>query len=113
MTPDKRTVLESYLRDGETHIVIDATQPGVCVPRERENDPQLILKISYRYEGRDLVIDTFGISCTLSFNHSSFYVRIPWAALFLVGRGDRFASWPRPEAPPLITKRRGTLGLVN
>lgn len=113
--PDKRAVVEAYAAKGETMLAVDARQPGVVVPAQLQNDHQLLLKISHRYEGRDLVIDAFGVSITLSFSGVDFYCRIPWRAVVVAHcrvTGE-IMGWEAPGDPPTITKRRGTLGLVN
>jgi hypothetical protein len=54
----------------------------------------------------DLTIDEAGISCTLSFNRSPFWCRIPWHAIYaLVGEDGRGGVWPE-DVPPEIQQQK-------
>ena len=110
---DKREAVEAALRLGEARIIVDSRQPGVVVPGHlRQQD--LVLKLSHRYEGHDLETAERGITCTLSFDRRPFYVVVPWAALYAVRGADEVVTvWPIPDEPPVLTKRRGGLGLVS
>ena len=109
----KQEFVEDCLTQGVTHIVLDARQPGVVVPENLRRE-DLQLKISYRFNPPDLEVNERGISCTLSFNRVWHAVFVPWAALWAaVGNGISGTMWERPAEPPVLTKRRGGLGLVS
>lgn len=109
---DKRETINAFLNEGVTGICLDARQPGVVVP-DLYRQEALVLNISYKYDPPDLVVDDFGISVTLSFSGKRSWVRVPWAALYAARSATKFEAWDLPEAPPAVTKRRGTLGLVK
>lgn len=109
----KRQVVEEALKLGEVRVILDARQPGVVVP-EHLRTAELVLKISYRYDPPDLEVSERGFSCTLSFDRRLSAVVVPWAALYAVrGRDGVVHAWPVPDEPPVLTKRRGGLGLVQ
>lgn len=113
MNGEKRAAVDAYLTQGEARIIVDARQPGVIVP-EHLRRQDLVLKISHRYSPPDLDTSERGITCTLSFDRRSFYVTIPWLALYAVqGADGTVTAWPIPDEPPALTKRRGGLGLVS
>lgn len=110
---DKRETITRAVEQGETHIVLDAHQPGVDVPDHLRSD-SLTLKISKRYEFKDLTIDDWGVSQTLSFSGVSYYVRIPWHALYAAQSKEKQCwVWQVPPEPPKFAKRRGILGVVQ
>jgi hypothetical protein len=70
---------------------------------------QLILQVGRRMAIPipDLTIDDEGISCTLSFNRSPFWCRIPWSAIYaLIGEGGRGGVWPE-DVPPELQQQHG------
>lgn len=111
--PDKRRTLDAYLMHGETHVLVDARQPGVSVPDNYRGNSNLILKISYRY-GTPLEVSDWGIRITLSFDRHPFPVQLPWSAIYAAHAltGD-VEAWPTPQEPPVIERRRGILGVVH
>lgn len=79
---EKRSILEDFLEHGPAMIHLDARQPGVRVPPWLQDDLQLRLKVSPRFDPPDLQIDAWGIRQTLSFQGRRFPVAVPWNAVF-------------------------------
>lgn len=111
----KREAVEECLKHGVTRIVLDARQPGVVVPDSLRRQ-ELHLNVSYSYHPPDLDVSERGIGCTLSFDRVHHAVFVPWHALYMVvalKRPEAGMAWPLPDEPPVLTKRRGGLGLVS
>jgi hypothetical protein len=67
------------------------------VPGWLKRQPQLVLQIGLNMAVRipDLDVGEQAICCTLSFNRSPFFCRVPWEAVFgLVGEDGRGRIWP-------------------
>lgn len=113
---DQRDVFEAFLAVGETFVTLDAMQPGVDVP-EHLRSTTLTLKFSPRYKPHDLDVTTVAVSQTLSFKGRFYTVTVPWAAvtrIAVTGDGSTYvAEWPEPPPAPVLTKRRGFLGVVQ
>ncbi len=89
-------------------IHLDPRRPDVLVPRGFMGQPQLVLQVGLNMAIPipDLKIDEVGISCTLSFNRSPFWCRIPWTAIYaLVGEDGRGGVWP-DDVPPEIQQQK-------
>jgi len=109
----KLEFMTALLAKGETHVLLDARQPGVDVPGEFAAQSELVLKFSYRYEAVHLQLNDWGIRADLRFGKRTHAVAVPWAAVFMIGRGMEGRSWDRPAEPPVAVKRAGGLRLVN
>lgn len=110
----KRETLVAYLMNGETYVLVDASQPGVNVPGEQVGNENLILKFSYKYRPADLELSGWGITQTLHFPSGFHSVRVPWSAVYAARAvtGD-VEAWPKPPPAPELVKRRGHLGVVH
>ncbi len=89
-------------------IHLDPRRPDVLVPRGFMGQPQLVLQVGLNMAIPipDLRIEDFGISCTLSFNRSPFWCRIPWSAVYaLVGEDGRGGVWA-DDVPPEIQQQK-------
>jgi hypothetical protein len=89
-------------------IHLDPRRPDVLVPKGFMGQPQLVLQVGLNMAIPipDLQIDETGISCTLSFNRSPFWCRIPWPAVYaLVGEDGRGGVWP-DDVPPEIQQQK-------
>lgn len=85
-------------------IHLDPRRAEVVVPRSFLKQPQLVLQVGLNMAIaiHDLHVDDESISCTLSFNRSPFWCRIPWTAVYaLVGEDGRGGVWPE-DVPPEI-----------
>ncbi len=112
MNAEKKATLTEYLARGLTKVIIDSRQQGVDVPDAQRNS-HLALHLSHRFADPVHVTD-WGVRCVLSFNGVNAPVAFPWHCLFImIGQGEHAAQWDRPTEPPVLTKRRGILGLVN
>ena len=86
--PPKKEVALALLEESSMFIHLDPRRPDVLVPKGFMGQPQLVLQVGLNMAIPipDLKVDDHGISCTLSFNRSAFWCRIPWSAIYaLVG----------------------------
>lgn len=110
--PPKREVLDTFLVNGSARIFLDPRRDGVVVPAWYTKQPELILRVGYAINPpiTDLVVSDDAVSCTLSFNRSPFWCKMPWSAVFAVVSDvdSRGVVWPDdvplesqvPKAPP-------------
>lgn len=92
-------VLRACLRrSAEVVVYLDPRRAGVQVPDACRNQYRLVLLLGLNLANpiRDLVIDTQGFACTLSFNGTLHSVVVPWAAVYaVIGVVDGQGSvWP-------------------
>ena|SRR3989338_7509069 len=73
------------LEKGIVTILLDATRPGVQVPKGYAQNPILVLNFSYRYNLPDFAFDEEGVSATLAFDEGYFYCLVPWTAVYRIG----------------------------
>jgi hypothetical protein len=89
-------------------IHLDPRRPDVVVPKWFTGQPQLVLQVGLNMAIPipDLKVDEEGISCTLSFNRSPFWCRIPWSAVYaLVGEDGRGGVWA-DDVPPEVQQQK-------
>jgi Stringent starvation protein B len=106
--PPKKEVALALLEESSMFIHLDPRRPDVLVPRTFMGQPQLVLQVGLNMAIPipDLKIDDGGLSCTLSFNRSPFWCRIPWTAIYaLVGEDGRGGVWP-DDVPPEIQQQK-------
>ncbi len=110
--PPKKEVALHLLEASESVFVhLDPRQNGVLVPKWFTNQPQLVLQIGLNMPLPipDLRVEDTGISCTLSFNRSPFWCRLPWSAVFaLVGQDRRGMVWPDDVPPEIAHQIQGS-----
>lgn len=102
--PGKKDVALVLLEGPSLFIHLDPRKPGVSVPPWFKKQPQLVLQVGLNMAIPipDLRVDDDGVSCTLSFNRSPFFCKMPWSAVFaLVGEDGRAMVWPA-EVPPEV-----------
>jgi stringent starvation protein B len=95
--PPKKHVALALLEHSSVFIHLDPRNERVHVPAWFKRQAQLVLQIGLNMPIPipDLNLDDEGISCTLSFNRSPHYCRLPWASVFaLVGEDGRGMVWP-------------------
>jgi len=93
----KREFAIALLEESSVFIHLDPRRDGVVVPGWLKRQPQLVLQVGLNMAVRipDLDIGEDAICCTLSFNRSAFFCRLPWQAVFgLVGDDGRGRIWP-------------------
>ncbi len=89
-------------------IHLDPRRPDVLVPKWFTGQPQLVLQVGLNMAIPipDLKVDDDGISCTLSFNRSPFWCKIPWTAVYaLISEDGRAGVWP-DDVPPEIQQQK-------
>lgn len=96
--PPKQEVALALLRTvSSVYIHLDPRPSDVAVPSWFKKQPQLVLQIGLNMAVPipDLDIGKDAISCTLSFNRTPEFCRIPYSAIFgLVGEDGRGMIWP-------------------
>jgi len=95
--PPKKEVALALLEGPSLFVHLDPRADGVVVPKWLRSQAQLVLQIGMNMAVPipDLRIEDEGISCTLSFNRSPFWCRLPWSAVYaLVGEDGRGMVWP-------------------
>ena len=106
--PPKKDVALALLQQSSMYIHLDPRRPDVVVPKYFMGQPQLILQVGLNMviPIPDLKIEDDGITCTLSFNRSPFWCRIPWSAVYaLVGEDGRGGVWAS-DVPPEIQQQK-------
>lgn len=111
---EKRAVLEDFLTHGPAMLHLDARLPGVRVPPWLNDDLQLRLRVSPRFDPPDLLVDEWGVRQTLSFQGRRFPVAIPWRAIYgLSDSRDELRLFPRSMPFELIEAVAATQGLTR
>ncbi len=93
----KREFAIALLQESSVFVHLDPRREGVIVPSWLKRQPQLVLQVGLNMAVRipDLDIGEQAVCCTLSFNRSPFFCRVPWSAVFgLVGEDGRGRIWP-------------------
>lgn len=93
----KREFAIALLQESSVFVHLDPRREGVIVPGWLKKQPQLVLQVGLNLAVRipDLDIGEQAICCTLSFNRSPFFCRVPWTSIFgLVGEDGRGRIWP-------------------
>lgn len=102
--PTKKDVTLALLQGPSVFIHLDPRKPGVVVPAWFKSQPQLVLQVGLNMPVPipDLDVSDEGISCTLSFNRSPHWCKLPWSAIYaLVGEDGRAMLWP-DDIPPEV-----------
>jgi stringent starvation protein B len=95
--PPKKEVALALLEGSSLFVHLDPRRPGVLVPKGFTGQHQLVLQVGLNMAIPipDLKVDDIGVSCTLSFNRSPFWCRLPWPSIYaLVGEDGRGMVWP-------------------
>jgi len=95
--PPKKDVALALLEQSTVFVHLDPRAQDVVVPAWFKKQPQLVLQIGLNMPVPipDLQLDDDCVSCTLSFNRSPFFCRIPWKAVYaLIGEDRRGMVWP-------------------
>ena len=95
--PPKKEVATALLQQSTVFIHLDPRAEDVIVPPWFKKQPRLVLQVGLNMPVPipDLHLDDEGVSCTLSFNRSPCFCRIPWKAVFaLISEDRRGMVWP-------------------
>lgn len=102
--PSKKDVALALLEGPSLFIHLDPRKEEVVVPAWFKNQPQLVLQVGLNMAVPipDLDVDDDGITCTLSFNRSPHWCKLPWSSVYaLVGEDGRAMVWPH-DVPPEV-----------
>jgi stringent starvation protein B len=102
--PAKKDVALALLEQSTVFVHLDPRPEEVRVPPRFKKEHQLVLQIGLNMAIpiRDLDVGEDALSCTLSFQQTPHFCRIPWAAVFaLVGENGRGMVWP-DDVPPEV-----------
>jgi stringent starvation protein B len=102
--PAKKDVALALLEQSTVFVHLDPRRDEVRVPPRFKKEHQLVLQIGLNMAIpiRDLDVGEDALSCTLSFQQTPHFCRIPWAAVFaLVGENGRGMVWP-DDVPPEV-----------
>ncbi len=101
--PPKKDVMIELLAKSGVFLHIDPRRDGVSVPIQFRKQAELVLQVGLNMAVpvRDLEVDDDGVTCTLSFNRSPFWCRMPWPAVFAIVSDEdrRGVVWPE-DVPP-------------
>lgn len=115
--PPKKDVALALLQGTSLYVHLDPRREQVLVPKHFLDQPQLVLQVGLNMAVKipDLEVDEEGITCTLSFNRTPFWCRLPWSAVFaLVGEDGRGMVWPDDVPGELAAQaRRPSLKVVS
>ena len=115
--PPKRDVALALLEGSSLYVHLDPRREQVLVPKHFLDQPQLVLQVGLNMAVKipDLEVDDDGITCTLSFNRTPFWCRLPWTAVFaLVGEDGRGMVWPDDVPGELAAQaKRPSLKVVS
>ena len=80
--PPKKDVLEAFLANGSARVFLDPRRSGVIVPKWFLKQAELVLRVGHSLSPPipDLLVTDEAVSCTLSFNRSPFWCKMPWNA---------------------------------
>src|SRR5688572_32924025 len=95
--PPKKDVALALLENSTVFVHLDPRKEQVSVPAWFRKQPQLVLQVGLNMPVPipDLNLDEEGLSCTLSFNRSPHFCKVPWSAVYaLVGGSGRGMVWP-------------------
>lgn len=102
--PSKKEVALALLEQTSLFIHLDPRKPEVAVPQWFKAQPQLVLQVGLNMPVPipDLDVDDDGVTCTLSFNRSPHWCKLPWSAIYaLVGEDGGAMVWPA-DVPPEV-----------
>jgi stringent starvation protein B len=105
--PPKKEVALALLEGPSMFVHLDPRRPGVLIPPRFRDKPQLVLQIGLNMfvPIPDLKVDDEGITCTLSFDRTPFWCRMPWSAIYaLVGEDGRGMMWPNDIPPEVVAQ---------
>lgn len=106
--PPKKDVALELLQGPSLFIHLDPRRPGVVVPKWFMGQANLVLQVGLNMAIPipDLNVDDDGVTCTLSFNRSPFFCRMPWTAIYaLIGEEGQGMIWPE-DVPPEVAAQQ-------
>jgi hypothetical protein len=82
--PPKKDVAIELLKQSSVYVFLDPRGATVMVPGWFKKQAELVLQIGLNMQVPipDLNVDDDGLSCTLSFNRTPHFCRIPWTAVY-------------------------------
>src|SRR5688572_27119468 len=107
MNPKEHVCLALLGDGGNVWVCLDPKAPGVDVPIEVHENPAIVIGLNMPVPIPDLVVDSEGISGTLSFNRQGHFCRVPWAAVDTLHDGVRGFMFRKPEESEAEQQARG------
>lgn len=107
--PRKKAVVLELLERSSVFIHLDPRRPGVMVPQNFLQQPQLVLQIGLNMAIpiHDLDVGEEGIGCTLSFNKRPQFCYLPWDSIYaLIGEQGGGMVWPEDVPPEVVSQHR-------
>ncbi|MBL7662674.1 hypothetical protein JNK13_07975 [bacterium] len=113
-TPEEKIKAFDELMKGEFVLMhVDSRKPGVTVPENLLNNPALVLKLSYQFQGKIERNDS-GIEAYLLFNNKYELCILPWTSVWGISpsHGQQIL-WPE-DIPKevLVQLAKNQLGLM-
>lgn len=109
--PPKQEVALALLQTASSvYIHLDPRPTEVLVPSWFKKQPQLVLQVGLNMAVQipDLDVGEDAITCTLSFNRSPEFCKLPYSAIFgLVGEDGRGMVWPESVPSEVAASAQG------
>lgn len=108
----KKAALLKLLAGGIAMVHLDARAPGVRVPDEHRTNGHLRLKLSYKYDRIEVLVDWYRVAATLHFPAGGFYRCIlPWDAIFATtgqapGEGEVWTEDMPPDVLVALAEKK-------
>jgi stringent starvation protein B len=107
--PSKKDVTLALMQKSSVFLHIDPRREEVVVPPQFKGRPHLVLQVGLNMAVRipDLEVEDDAISCTLSFNRTPCWCRLPWHSIFaVVAEDERGMVW-QDDVPHEVAFRFG------
>jgi hypothetical protein len=98
----KRQILEDFLKEGKTMIIIDSTKDGVVLPKHLMHLLQVKLNLSYKFANKIFEITDEKIVVDLSFGNKKFVCTIPMDSIYYIALFGDLEGVPFLEDMPEI-----------
>ena len=100
---EKIACFEEYMKGDHALLHLDSRAEDVQVPAQLKDNPNLTLKVSYKFQG-ETKHDSHAISVYLKFSGHYQLCVLPWSAIWgISGEDEQNKIWPR-EVPAEVLK---------
>lgn len=98
---EKQQVFEKWMKLDHVLIHLDSRMPGVDLPQHLQNNPSVVLKLSYLFQGTT-EHDEKAITAYLKFHGNYYRCVVPWEAVWgMVNSTNENIVWPEDLPPEL------------